>query len=94
MCGVRKLTRATYANQRMTLGRKLRQSKDEAEYDDRATWAIHVACFHHSCFIKGVWRCLLSDVSAWGHATFFPRSAVCSDGWARRKEEYNQCSQK
>ena len=20
--------------------------------------AIHVACFHHSCFIKGVWRCL------------------------------------
>jgi len=24
----------------------------EAEYDDRATWVIHVACFHHSCFSR------------------------------------------
>ena len=39
MCGMGNLTRATYANQRMTLDRKLRQSKDEAEYDDRATWS-------------------------------------------------------
>ena len=34
----------------------------EAEYDDRATWVIHVACFHHSCFSKGVCRCLKQDV--------------------------------
>ena len=39
MCGVGNLTRATYANQRMTLYGKIRQSKDEAEYDDRATWS-------------------------------------------------------
>ena len=65
------LNRAAYANQRMMLNTKLRQSKDEAEYDDRATWAIHVACFHHSCFIKGVWRCLVLDVGAWEHATSF-----------------------
>ena len=32
---------------------KLRQSKIvKAEYDGRATWVIHVACFHHSCFDK------------------------------------------
>ena len=52
MCGVRKLTRAAYANQRMTLDRKSAKFQDKAEYDDRATWAIHVACFHHSCFVK------------------------------------------
>ena len=39
MCGVRKLTRTAYANQRMTLHVKLRQRfKAKAEYDDRATW--------------------------------------------------------
>ena len=30
-----------------------------------------MACFYHSCFDKGVWRCLLADVSVWGHATSF-----------------------
>ena len=39
------LTRATYANQRMTLSMKTRQVEDGAEYDGRATWVIHVACF-------------------------------------------------
>ena len=77
MCGVGDLTRAAYANQRMTLYGKLRQSKDEAEYDDRATWAIHVACFHHSYFLKGVWRYLQQDVGAWGHATLFPYWERC-----------------
>ena len=37
MCGVRKLTRAAYANQRMTLDRKSAKFQDKAEYDDRAT---------------------------------------------------------
>ena len=72
MCGVRKLTRAAYANQRMTRHVKLRQSNnEEAEYDDRATWAIHVACFHHSCFFKGVWRCLRQDVVIGNTPLFF-----------------------
>ena len=35
--------------------------------------AIHVACFHHSCFSMGVCRCLLEDVSVWEHATSFLR---------------------
>ena len=58
MCGVRKLTHTAYANQRMTLDRKSAKFQDKAEYDDRATWAIHVACSHHSCFMTGVCRCL------------------------------------
>ena len=37
MRGVGNLTRAAYANQRMTLNLKLRQSKVKAEYDRRAT---------------------------------------------------------
>ena len=71
MCGVRKLTRAAYANQRMTLDRKSAKFQDKAEYDDRATWAIHVACFHHSCFFKGVWRCLRQDVVIGNTPLFF-----------------------
>ena len=39
MCGMGNLTRAAYANQRMTLVAKLRQSIVKAEYDDRATWS-------------------------------------------------------
>ena len=27
--------------------------------------------FHHSCFCKGVWRCLRIDVDVMGHATSF-----------------------
>ena len=63
MYGVGNLTHTAYANQRMTLCKKIANfSSSEAEYDDRATWVIHVACFHHSCFRTGVWRCLLQDV--------------------------------
>ena len=28
---------------------------------------------HHSCLLKGVWRCLLQDVNVMGHATSFFR---------------------
>ena len=61
MCGVRKLTRAAYANQRMTLNTKLRQSKDEAEYDDRAAW------------INPQWRVFIIHVSskAFGDASYW-----------------------
>lgn len=45
---MRKLPRATYAIQRMTLYGKLRQSNsDEAQYGE----SRYVACFHHACFI-------------------------------------------
>ena len=72
MCGVRKLTHTAYANQRMTLARKTSPKYNvKAEYDDRATWAIHVACFHHSCFFKGVWRCLRQDVVIGNTPLFF-----------------------
>ena len=30
-----------------------------------------MACFHHSCLLKGVWRCLVLNVGAWKHATSF-----------------------
>ena len=39
MRGVGNLTRATYANQRMTLTENFAKVKDKAEYDDRATWS-------------------------------------------------------
>ena len=53
MCGVRKLTRAAYANQRMPLYGKLRQSKDEAEYGDRATCVIHTWRVSSFMFLQG-----------------------------------------
>ena len=47
---------------------------------------IHVACFHHSCFIVGVCRCLLQDVDEWGHATsFFCAGGVAREGAQRKK---------
>ena len=57
--GMGNLTRAAYANQRMTLYRKLRQSKRTKRNTMIALrGAIHVACFHHSCFVSGSYRCL------------------------------------
>ena len=53
MCGVRKLTHTAYANQRMTLDRKLRQSRDEAEYDGRATWSNPCGVFSSFMFHQG-----------------------------------------
>ena len=37
----------------MTLDRKLRQSKDEAEYDDRATWSNPCGVFSSFMFTQG-----------------------------------------
>ena len=45
MRGMGNLTRAAYANQRMTLSEKSPVSRDKAEYDGRATLVINVACF-------------------------------------------------
>ena len=46
MCGMGNLTRAAYANQRMTLNLKLRQSKKSKRNTMVALrGAIHVACF-------------------------------------------------
>ena len=62
--GVGNLTRAAYA-----------KSAYDAQYETspklkskRNTMialrgAIHVACFHHSGLLKGVWRCLVLNVS-------------------------------
>ena len=33
--------------------------------------AIHVACSHHSCFLMGVWRCLLQDMVIGNTPLFF-----------------------
>lgn len=71
MCGVGNLTRAAYANQRMTLCRKVRQTKREAEYGDRATCVTHTWRVSSCMFLKGVWRCLLQDVDDTRHATSF-----------------------
>ena len=80
MRGVRKLTHATYANQRMTLNSEIAKiSSSKAEYDDRAAWIIRVACFHHSCFRTGVWRCLELD----GMSCNTPRLFLSLEGATR-----------
>ena len=45
-----------------------------------------MACFHHSCFVQGVWRCLQIDVSVWGHATSFLRKGMWWDECAEKKD--------
>ena len=50
MCGVGNLTRAAYANQRMTLTENFAKVKDKAEYDDRATWSNPCGVFSSFMF--------------------------------------------
>ena len=45
MCGMGNLTRAAYANQRMTLVLKVRQNKRKRNTVIALRGAIHVACF-------------------------------------------------
>ena len=47
--------------------------------------AIHVACFHHSCFSMGVCRCLIEDVSVWEHVTSFSAQGMWWDGCAEKE---------
>ena len=70
MCGVRKLTRAAYANQRMTLDRKSAKFQDKAEYEDRATCAItwRVVIIH---VLSGHLPLPLSDVVIGNTPLFF-----------------------
>ena len=71
MRGMGNLTRAAYANQRMTLTENFAKVKDKAEYDDRATWSnpqwrvfiIHV--------LSGRLAMPSVDVGVWEHATSF-----------------------
>ena len=68
---MRKLTRAAYANQRMPLtGNFAKVEKQKRNTMIALRGAIHVACFHHSCFCKA-----FGDASSrhgdWKHATFF-----------------------
>ena len=76
------LNRAAYANQRMMLNTKLRQSKDEAEYDDRATW------------INPQWRVLIIHVSsrAFGDASYWTwvrgnTPLLSARGWESTRSE-------
>ena len=86
MCGVRKLTRAAYANQRMTLARKLRQSiKSKRNTVIALRGSIHVACFHHSCFDNGVWRCLLADVVIGNTPLFFSARGIVASKMRKRR---------
>ena len=80
MCGMGNLTRAAYANQRMTLSEKLRQSivvKRNTMIALRG--AIHSGVFHHSCFTTGVWRCLSEDVDVMEHATLLFCAGNCGE---------------
>ena len=71
MCGVGNLTRAAYANQRMTLSEKLRQSKKSK----RNTMIALRGAIHVACFIIHVYSRAFGDASQktwmfWEHATF------------------------
>ena len=77
MYGVGNLTRAAYANQRMTLVGNRQNFMNKAECDGRATWSnprwrvliIHV-------IYSGRLPMPPTDVSVWGHATSFCRAGV------------------
>ena len=72
MCGVGNLTRAAYAISAYDAFCKTSPKyKMKRNTMIALRGAIHVACFHHSCFIKGVWRCLTEDVGDWERATLF-----------------------
>jgi len=48
--------------------------------------SIHVACFHHSCLLKGVWRHLTTDVVIGDTPLFFSAQVErCSRSRAERK---------
>ena len=80
MRGMGNLTRAAYANQRMTLDRKLAKFNAKAEYDDRATWSNP----QWRVFIIHVSSRRLAmppiDVSVWGHATSFCAEKAADEG--------------
>ena len=70
MCGVRKLTHTAYANQRMTLDRNFaKDSKDKAEYDDRATWVNPRGVFSAFMFTQGRLAMPHMRRGDWEHAT-------------------------
>ena len=52
MCGVGNLTRAAYANQRMTLVLKVRQNKRKRNTVIALRVKLTRGVFHHSCFLK------------------------------------------
>ena len=80
MRGVRKLTRAAYANQRMTLNSEIAKFQVvKRNTMNRAAWSNPRGAFCHSCFTTGVWRCLELDVSVQDA----PRSFVCGTGGSR-----------
>ena len=89
MCGMGNLTRAAYANQRMTLDRKLAKFNAKAEYDDRATWSnpqwrvfiIHVLARRLAM--------PLSDVGVWEHATLFSARGIVAERYAQKKVKEN-----
>ena len=81
MCGVRKLTRAAYANQRMTLHVKLRQRfKAKAEYDDRATWVNPRGVFSSFMFLQGRLAMPHMRRGDWEHATLLFCARECRIG--------------
>ena len=75
MCGVRKLTRAAYANQRMTLYGKLRQrfkSKRNTMIALRVSFTRGV--FHHSCFSRAFGDAFYKTWMSWDTPLYFPEA--------------------
>ena len=46
-----------------------------------------MACFHHSCFDKGVWRCLLADVVIGNTPLFFSARGIVANRMREKKDD-------
>ena len=87
MCGMGNLTRAAYANQRMTLDRNFAKESSKRNTMIALRGAIHSGVFSSFMFTQGVWRCLY-QTWVFGNTPLFsvPRE-VCFIVKAQRKKE-------
>ena len=65
------LTRAAYANQRMTLNSEIGKISKQRRNTMVALRGNPRGVFHHSCFCLGVCRCLELDVKKWSTSRSF-----------------------
>ena len=87
MCGVRKLTRATYANQRMTLVVKLRQSIKKKRNTMIALREQSRGVFSSFMFLQGRLAMPYNRRGDWERATLLFRARECRFDSAEKGRE-------
>ena len=90
MCGVGNLTRAAYANQRMTLVGNRQISVIKRSTMTALRGAIHSGVFSSFMFYDGRLAMPPTDVSVWRHATSFAAKR-CLKELGGERELYMRC---